>query len=142
MDFHITFPEVDAKIGIYKAVLEIGEFSFSSPPQDVAWLFKDILANAHFLSERKLAKFFFSDEPMANIRYKNDLIEAYIFQKSSSLSVELCGETILSDLLVYFHGFMASLEDSLEAKGKNRTELEMQVQRNIAGGVYDVYLNT
>ena|SRR5690606_23023546 len=141
MNFHITFVEVDAKSGIYKAVFEIGESSLSSPPQDIAWLFRDIVANTYFLSEKQLATFFFSEEPIANIRYKNERIEAYVFQRSGSGSVELCGETLLSDLLVYFDGFMASLEASLDARGENRKELEAQVRRDISEGVYDVYLN-
>jgi hypothetical protein len=141
MNFHITFAEVDAKDGIYKAVFKIGESSFSSPPQDIAWLFRDIIANAYFLSEKKLATFFFSEEPIANIRYKNDRIEAYVFQRSGLGSVELCGEVLPSNLLGYFNEFMASLEGSLEARGENRKELETQVRRDISEGVYDVYLN-
>lgn len=142
MTFRITFLETDARSGMYKAAFKIADFSFSSPPQDVPWLFRDVIANTQFLSEKKLAKFFFSEEPMANIRYNKDRIEAYVFRRVGSRSVKLCGDAPLGGLLLYLNHFMDSLEPSLEVWGTSRGELEAQVQRDISQGVYEVYLNT
>jgi hypothetical protein len=136
----ITFSETDAGSGTYKTEFNVGDTFVPAPPQSIPSIYRDLVANSLFLSEKRLSSFFWSEEPIFNIRYHDDRIEAYLFRQSDLGIVEVCSAALLDSTVSYLSGLKDAFSAVLGIVGASKDDLEAQVQRDIALSVYDVYL--
>lgn len=140
MVFRIEISQGDLDRSVYRASLKIGETLLYSVPQDLPTIFRDVLANVRFISERRLANVFFSEEPLATLRYKGDVIEAYVFRRSGVGSEKLSAEAVVGEILQPLNKFLDDFEHLLGKSGTSRLELDEQVRSDASLGIYNPFL--
>lgn len=140
MSLQIAVADLDHDNNVCRVTITTGNVETRSYPQPLSDNFRDLYANRRLISERKLASFFFGDEPILNIEYINDdFVHAYIFRETAGGSEKIEGDFSIKEALLRIDDALTEIEAASGLSEQDKKSLLDQVSQDMALGAYDAY---